>query len=300
MFGDTHPYKAHDAFIEPARASAELWRLCLGILLFVVGYLALSQLYFQLVFITFGDDQAGLYSEILATETPRAVMLLLFSFAAMSITLVLLVRLLHQRSSLGLLGPIYRFVPAFISVSTAMILLALAVFVLPPWGWGVQLHANLPFLTWLMLFPLSVLVLLIQVSAEELVFRGYLQQQLAARFRSPLVWIGLPSFLFGLAHYMPQEAGDQSWLLVCWAGLFGVFVADLTARSGSLAPAIAMHFWNNFSGILIVALKGNFSGLSLYTLPFTLSDTEQVRAWLFVDFAMIFVAWLAARVALRR
>ncbi len=30
---------------------------------------------------------------------------------------------------------------------------------------------------------------------EELVFRGYLQSQLAARFRSPLVWIVLPSLM---------------------------------------------------------------------------------------------------------
>jgi membrane protease YdiL (CAAX protease family) len=43
------------------------------------------------------------------------------------------------------------------------------------------------------------LVVFFQAASEELVFRGYLPQQLAARGDSPLVWGFLPSFVFRLA-----------------------------------------------------------------------------------------------------
>jgi len=49
-----------------------------------------------------------------------------------------------------------------------------------------------------------------------------------------------------------------------------------------------------------VSLPGALSGLSLYLVPFEMSETEAMRAWLAVDFATMLVTWLAARLALRR
>ncbi|WP_338153259.1 CPBP family intramembrane glutamic endopeptidase [Pseudophaeobacter leonis] len=77
------------------------------------------------------------------------------------------------------------------------------ILVLPPYDFGAPLVSNLGFWPWLGLLPLSLLAVLVQVSAEEVVFRGYLQQALAARFKSPVIWLVAPSALFGLAHYMP-------------------------------------------------------------------------------------------------
>jgi membrane protease YdiL (CAAX protease family) len=150
-----------------------------------------------------------------------------------------------------------------------------------------------------LLLPLSLTGLLIQVSAEELVFRGYLQQQLAARFATPLIWAGVPALLFGLAHH-DTAMGGNVWLVVIWAGLFGLLMADLTARAGTLGPAIAVHFVNNFLGLLVIAPAETLSGLALYTYTFSLADTAMVRQLLPVDFALMLVSWLAARLALRR
>ena len=77
-------------------------------------------------------------------------------------------------------------------------------------------------------------------------------------------------------------------------------MADLTARSGSLGPAIAVHFCNNVSAILVVSLPDDLSGLALYLTPFGMQDTDALAAWLPVDFAMMLVFWLAARLAIRR
>ncbi|MCX8226128.1 MAG: CPBP family intramembrane metalloprotease, partial [Sulfitobacter sp.] len=83
-------------------------------------------------------------------------------------------------------------------------------------------------------------------------------------------------------------------------GVFGILMADLTARAGSLGPAIAVHLCNNVAAILITSMPDDLSGLALYLTPFSMEDTEAMRAWLPVDFALMLVSWLAARLAIRR
>jgi membrane protease YdiL (CAAX protease family) len=226
--------------------------------------------------------------------------LLLFSFGTMAMAVGVTVRVVHRRSAGSLLGVPGRLWPSFRAVSLAMLALGAVLLVLPPWDMGGELTPNLPLGRWLLLLPLSLLAVLVQVSAEEIVFRGYVQQQLAARFRSPLIWMVLPSALFALGHYLPAEAGENALMVALWAGVFGILMADLTARSGSLGPAIAVHLWNNVSAILIISLPDDLSGLALYLTPFSMDDAAALRTWLPVDFALMLVSWLAARLAIRR
>lgn len=293
-------YAAHERFVAPARQSAALWRLLLGFGLAAFGYVALNQMFFQMVYSYVGATSTALYDDLLKGQTPQAMYLLLFSFVFMTMAVSVAVRIVHRRSALGLLGDLRPAIRQFGAVSAAVLLLALVLLILPPWDMGGEFVANIPLDRWLMLLPLSLIAVLVQVSAEEIVFRGYVQQQLAARFRSPLVWMVLPSVLFALGHYLPDTAGENALMIAVWAGVFGIMMADLTARAGTLGPAIAVHLWNNVSAILIVSLPDDLSGLALYLAPFGMENAAAMRAWLPVDFAMMFVSWLAARLALRR
>ena len=293
-------YSAHEAFVAPARSSSALWRFLLGLFVAVLAYVALNELFFQAVYAVAGASATSLHGTLLQGATPQAMYLLLFSFGTMALAVGLTVRIVHRRSARSLLGVPGRLWPTFRVVSVAVLLLGLALLILPPWDMGGELTENLPLGRWLLLLPLSLLAVLVQVSAEEIVFRGYVQQQLAARFRSPLVWMILPSTLFALGHYLPAEAGENAFMVALWAGVFGVLMADLTARSGSLGPAIAVHLWNNVSAILIISLPDDLSGLALYLAPFSMDDAAAMRSWLPVDFAMMVVSWLAARLAIRR
>lgn len=290
-------YPAHRRLIAPALPSAALWRLLAGCVLLVVLFLILSALYGQvwaalLPASAWGPDGRG----VIAATTPWGVLVNLFVFGLLIVSLALVLPLLHHRRLRGIAGP---GVPAWRQGGRVLAYLLAVYLVLSLLPTPFDLVAKLPVGTWLAFLPLTVAGLLVQVGAEEVIFRGYLQSQLAARFKHPAAWMGLPAVIFALLHYQPGVMGDAAWLIVLWALLFGLAAADLTARSGTLGPAIALHFVNNLSAIALVAPQGNFDGLALYTYPFGPGDTALLLQWLPVDLMVLLCAWLAARLALR-
>ena len=142
----------------------------------------------------------------------------------------------------------------------------------------------------LLLLPVLPL-LLIQVTTEEVIFRGFLQQQLAARFNSPWLWMVLPSAIFGALHYQPSVLGENALLAVVMTTLIGVFAADLTARTGNIGAAVGLHFVNNFFAMCFLSLSGGMSGVSLYVTPYTVRDTDLLRPLLMTDAIMITVLY---------
>ena len=293
-------YRPHEAFVGPARKHPSVWLFFVGLCAAATAFIALNQLFFDFLYSLAGDNSDQMYDDILSGATPLAMYIQLFTFGFITLSVALVVRLIHRRPVRSLLGPGRPCLSQFAAVCVMLALLMGVLFVLPPWDMGDSYIPNMALGPWVLLLPISLLAVLIQTSAEEILFRGYIQQQLAARFRSPLIWMVLPSVLFALGHYLPQSAGDNALLVAIWAGIFGIMMADLTARSGTLGPALALHFINNVSAILIVSLPDDLAGLSLYVTPFSLDDTEQMRAWLPVDFALMIVFWLGARLAIRR
>ena len=297
----SHAYSAHSRLVDPARSHAQLWRLIIGCgVVITVGIILNMSLWRVLmaaapnawVPVFDGSDMPG--------DTPVQMLILLGSYGFIIIGVAMAVILLHQRPLRHVMGGWGMTLRHIRQVAVVILAVAVVLLILPPYNLGLELTPNLPLMPWLLLLPLSVLAVGIQCAAEEILFRGYLQQQLAARFASPLIWMGVPSVLFALGHYLPTQAGENAVLITVWAGLFGLFAADLTARSGSLGPAIAMHVANNISALLLISLPDGMSGLSLYTVPFAMDDAEAVQAWLPVDFAMMAVFWLSARLAIRR
>ena len=293
-------YTAHERLVAPARAYPQVWRLIVGILVASIAFVTMRQLYFSSVFSLSGPWGEQLFDQLVDGKTPLAMYLLLFSFGFMALATGLAARMLHRRPLRSILGPLDLLRDQFVRVMAILVLLNVVIAVLPPWGMGAPLEVNLNLGRWLALLPLSLLAVFVQVAGEEVFFRGYLQQQLAARFRAPLVWMGLPAVVFALGHYQPEVMGENAMMITIWACVFGLLMADLTARAGTLGPAIAVHLANNLMAIVFVSVPDQFSGLALYHAPFGLEDATALRAWLPVDFAMMFVAWLAARLALRR
>jgi hypothetical protein len=292
-------YPRHARLVAPARPSASLWRLAGGIGLFMAAFLALSHAYGWIILpllpeSAWGPDGSGVDS----ATTPWGVVINLFVFAPLIAALALAMSIVHGRALRQLIGPSG---PALAQGRRVFLVIAAlhAVIALTPMPESLEIQSNLAVRIWLAFLPLGLAGLIIQVSAEELIFRGYLQSQLAARFSHPLIWMVLPSALFGMLHYQPVLLGDAAWLVVVWATLFGLAAADLTARSGTLGPAIALHLINNIAAILIIAPHGDFDGLALSTYPFDPESPKLLYIWMPLDLMMLLCSWLAARVALR-
>ena len=180
-------YAAHEVLVSPARKTAQLWRLVMGIILIAGVVLLASQIVGETLSTILGSR---VYAALTGSDghvTQLSVLFLLFSFFLLGLGVIVALRVAHQRGFLEVFGDRQTFRGQFFSVLSILVLLQVALVVLPPWGMGIELEPNVTFGSWLLVLPFAIAAILVQVGAEEFLFRGYLQQQLAARFSSPWV-----------------------------------------------------------------------------------------------------------------
>ncbi len=283
-----------ETFVSDARRRPHLWRLlagvCVSALVYAVWAWAVLTIYGR------AAGQEG-SAAIRSGRTPGDAYILLSTIIGMALGVALAARSLHRRRPASLFGPSATVLRDF--VITAALVGAVQGVALALWSIGHDAKPGMDASVWLPLLPFSLLAVLLQTGAEELAFRGYLQQQLAARFRSPVVWMLVPSIGFGMAHYNPDVTGGNLWLFVFGTICFGLAAADLTARTGSIGAAWGFHFANNTLALLILGMDGMVSGLSLFVTPFDASDPEAGPMILAASLTLG-VAWLLARPVLGR
>lgn len=103
---------------------------------------------------------------------------------------------------------------------------------------------------WLASLIIVVLLVPVQATAEEYVFRGYLAQAIGRWLRHPAYAILLPVPLFVLGHL-------YDWMGQLGVGIFAVAAGWLTWRTGGLEAAIALHIVNNLAGFLLGLATGS-------------------------------------------
>ena len=288
-------YKLHKNLVNPARQKSGIFRLLLGLVILTLIYLVLlTALLFALKLTMGGVWVSNLRPGVVTS--PGQTLTLLGSFSTMAIAVGAVVLILHHRSPTTLLGGLRPAFDQFCQSIRGLIPYLIIVILLVFSSQDMQPHLAIG--TWLTLLPITLVLLMVQVGAEELVFRGYLQSQLAALNAPTFVWILLPSVAFGLLHYDPTTTGDLAPWIVLWAIFFGVAAADLTARYGTLGPAIAMHFMNNFAAITLMGVKDNLGGLNLYVYPFSISNTSKFTEILPLETFALGLAYLSIRWAM--
>jgi uncharacterized protein len=268
-----------ERFIAPAGACPDLWRLLLGCIIIVATWLATSLLL-----------PAGM--TLLRRWVPpdaAFALVVLYVFAGLIAGTALAVRLLHHRAPASLIGPggfrLRRFALAAMGLFGLSVIGGTVLFTVYP------VTAGLSPDLWFALLPVALLGVFIQCAAEEIVFRGYLLQTLAARFRWRAVWLGVPAVLFGAMHWDPATHGPNAWLIVLSAGLVGLFLGDVTARHGDLSPAMGLHFANNVVALLIFTAEGPLAGLGLFRVGVDPADTEGMRMLLVLDILLTLLAY---------
>ncbi|HSF94905.1 MAG TPA: type II CAAX endopeptidase family protein [Thermohalobaculum sp.] len=260
-----------EQFAAPGTLRPGLWRLVVGvaiILLIWVLWTAAVLAAVALVNLASGmsvDDALTAMQAQIGSGEPLGVILTLLTFAGIWPGTWAALRLMHAQRFATLLSPtgLMRWsefgTGLLLAVGFWLLTLAFGMALA-----GAPARSDLPLGLWLAaLSPLAVLVFF-QASGEELIFRGYILQQLASRYRSPMIWAFLPSFLFGLLHYSGGAGLGIGWHYVAVTTLFGLAAAAMVWRTGSLALAMGMHTGMNMFSLSVVGIDGIIDGTQLF------------------------------------
>lgn len=289
--------------VAPLAPEAQLWKVLFTAALVVAGQIiATSAVFFAFAYTISLFTDALYRFELLrvsALQSRDSVLAILLTFSGWILAVWLGLRFLHSRRIRDVASPGGRMGLGHFARSTTFFfafgLIAFAA-TLPYMDYLPNLSPQI----WIFWLVPTLVAIFVQVYAEELVFRGYLQSMLAARFASPLIWIGIPTLLFGLLHLPTALAfGENAWLVLAAPTLLGGIAAHLTARTGSISTATALHFANNAIGILVVSVPGPLGMLSLYTYPFDPMDVETVRPMIIMNLAFILLAYAAYHLVIR-
>ena len=279
MFDD-HPRTAPADFASHINERFEIWRIVLG--LFLVGTLWLG-VALGLGFLTatfFPEFHGEAYvSAVGLGHSPMALAGLFVTFLPVWFALALVLPLVHRRTPLALLGPSQLVNwQQFFTAAKVVLILAFGfevLFQIPALLLDLPLynaHMALDLPQWALWLLPMLLLLFVQIGAEELLFRGYLLQMIRARGGGFWLSIALPSLAFGLLHYSPATYGQNAFLVVAATTALGILLCKVTLRTGNLGAALGIHFANNLTVMFLLGIDGNMNGMALFSTKADLSS----------------------------
>lgn len=223
--------------------------------LIIIGFYILTSVPFTLYSIMQGFTQ----EDMVAYQGPLTFALVLFVFSGILIGVLVATRVIHHRSVLSVLTGASSFRWRHLIKAGGLWFLVLAVmeivgYISDPEMYTFQFDA-VPFITVLVI---GILILPFQTSAEEVLMRGYLMQQIGLISRSPWIPVVVTSLLFGLLHGANPEV--EQYGLVKSMSLYigmGLFFGIVTVMDDGLEIPLGMHYINNFFAFLIVGYKGS-------------------------------------------
>ena len=99
---------------------------------------------------------------------------------------------------------------------------------------------------------LALLLIPLQTSFEEYLFRGHLMQGLGLVTNSRLIPLLVTSILFGLMHMGNPEVGKVGYIIMVYYIGTGLFLGVLTLMDEGLELALGFHAANNLVGALLL------------------------------------------------
>lgn len=134
-----------------------------------------------------------------------------------------------------------------------------------------------------------VVLMPVQTTTEELIFRGYLVQGLSQRFKNGIVPLAITSLLFGMVHMTNPEAKAYGWIMMLpYYSIFGFFLGVITLLDEGLELAMGIHCANNLiSSLLITSPNGVLKTDAIFTASSENPGSEFIT-W-FVMAALTFI-----------
>ena len=182
----------------------------------------------------------------------RLLVHLLLPFVFIFAALYVGITRFHKRNFLSVLtsAPHFRWKRFFTAFSLWWVVML--AFVLFEFFMGNELKLNLDINKLIPLVIISFLLIPIQTTAEEVLFRGYLAQALYRKIGSYLHVIITTSAFFALMHVFNPEVATLGYGILSYYFLTGVFLAVMTIMDDGMELSMGYHAANNvFTAIMI-------------------------------------------------
>ncbi len=262
--------------IEEPNQRPKLWRWILGTFIILVSWLILGAILTAVFAGLFGLDLlalAGTDKESLATirsyEPWQAGSAVLVSFLPLLLVPILLHRYLLRLPLKELFTRSNRSFSREVLIGALVMSLLLLVTGLPDfifnnssYAWSFDAARFIPYL--LVAFTLIP----IQTTAEEVFYRGWIQQRLENGKRS--IWLVsiLGGLLFALPHLGNPEVSGNLFLPILGYGSTGFMLTWVTMRDQSMGLAVGAHAANNIlAGLIVSSTDSALPSASIWVTP---------------------------------
>lgn len=249
-------------FIENARhdGSNDSHLYVLGAIFSFIGGQALGSIPLLVLMIQRGvlDAQAFTNPALLGISTNSFLILVLLPFILSFFILWLFIRFIHKKKFINSLTNFHhikwsKFYFAFFLWFIMAGLSDLAYFAIRPGDY----EFNVPDASFLFLVAISLIMIPIQTSYEELLFRSYILQGIGLWKPYRILPYLFSSFLFGFVHIMNPEVGEYGYLVMVQYIGTGLLLGALVMLSDSMELSLGMHAANNIYSSVLVSYKAS-------------------------------------------
>lgn len=258
-----------------------------------LGQLPLTYAILQEGALSSGDDPMEMMRGI---DKNLQLFLLLIPFAVGFLGLWLVVRKLHERSMLSITTAREkidwrRSLYAFLIWGVVTLLLVGGDYLMSPESY--ELNFNLK--RFLLLFVIAVLLIPIQTSLEEYIFRGYLMQGFAGMFKNAWAPLLMTSIIFGSLHLFNPEVEKLGYGIMGYYIGTGLFLGIMTLMDEGIELALGFHAANNLVTALLVT--ANWTAFQTESVLIDVSEPS-LGAELFISLFVLyplFLVWMSKK-----
>lgn len=203
---------------------------------------------------------------ILNMDLNLGLTLMIVPFAIAMLVIIFWIKKVHQRPFRSLITPLRKIQYAKIFYAFflwLMLCLVMELFSYYVFGIGMSFHFELK--QFLILVLISIFLLPIQTSYEELYVRGYVMQVFSKVSDYRWVPIVISVIIFSLMHGSNPEVSKYGFLpMMLYYVVAATFLAIITIMDDSLELALGVHWATNFVGTVVVNYDS--SALQTYSL----------------------------------
>jgi len=251
------------------------------------------------------DINAMLNSLTNVESDPILFFLLIFlSFTISTIILLFCVKYLHKKSLMSLINTSKikdvsgktiswykrirwdRFLKGIVLWSVFLVIMLFIQYIINPNSFIFNFNIN----NVLFMILLFIIAIPIQVTFEELFFRGYLLQGLSLKIKSPIIIILISSIIFSIGHVL--NGGDNPIFMiqnVSITFIIGIILCGFTLVDKGIELAIGVHLANNFFAFIINSSEGSIG--SFNSIIQTV-ETDPIITFLFEIVSLLIFAFV--------